>query len=132
MAISAAFPQSEIFGVKIVNGLPTEAVLNVENNEPAPVSVQLIGGGLWTPDFNDAQPSQLLRNLSTTVYKSEVPPGDQQPFVYKFTTELHPADLVLKLDAIVTDSKGAYYSVSAFEGNVSVVEKPISIFDPQM
>ena len=132
VAVTASFPQSEIFGVKIVNGLATEAVVTFDNNEAGPVAVQLMGGALWSPDFGDTQPSRILRNLSTMAYKSEIPPGGQEAVSYKFTTELHPADLVLKLAAILTDSQGAYYTVPAFEGNVSVVEKPTSIFDPQM
>ena len=33
VAVSVSFPQSEIFGVKVVNGHATEARLSVTNNE---------------------------------------------------------------------------------------------------
>ncbi|KAI9719884.1 MAG: hypothetical protein M1828_006014 [Chrysothrix sp. TS-e1954] len=107
-------------------------ILSFSNDEPESVGVQLIGGSLWTPEFGDQQSSQNIRNLSTTMYKAEIPAGESQSFNYNLKTELHPADLVLKLVAIVSDHAGAPYTLSAFDGPVSIVEAPISIFDPQI
>ena len=132
MAVSASFPQSEIFGVKLVNGLTTESILSFTNNEPAPITVVVIGGSLWSPDFGEQQPSKLLRNLTASPFKSTIPAGESETFSYRFATEMHPADLILKLAGIVTDEKNTFYTLHAFEGDVSVVEKPTSIFDPQM
>lgn len=90
--------------------------------------MQLVGGSLWSPAAPD-QTSVLIRNLTTTVYRAEIPAGGAESLSYKFTTEMHPADLVLKLAALVGDSEGAFHSLSAFDGPVSVVEPPTSIFD---
>ena len=61
-----------------------------------------------------------------------MPPGESETFEYEIKTEMHPADLTLKLGAVVSDSEGAFYTIGAFEGSVSVVERPMSVFDPQV
>nr|OQO15569.1 hypothetical protein B0A51_16469 [Rachicladosporium sp. CCFEE 5018] len=39
--ISTTFPDSEVFGVKLVNGHPTRAVLDISNQEPEPIKLAL-------------------------------------------------------------------------------------------
>ena len=97
-----------------------------------PVTLQLVGGSLWSPDFGDKSPSQLVRNLTTIGYREAVPAGESETFYYAIQMEMHPVDLVLKLGAVLSDEKNNFYSVPAFEGNVSVVEKPTSWLDPQV
>jgi len=125
--VRASFPQSEIFGVKLVNGHATQAVLSFENQEPEPIQVQFIGGQLWNTQF-----TQIVRNLTTTKYNVEIPAGSAETITYSFATELHPQDLTLHLIAVVNDHEENFYTVSAFNGTVSVVEAPMSIFDPQI
>ncbi|KAI9711808.1 MAG: hypothetical protein M1820_001953 [Bogoriella megaspora] len=131
VAVSASFPQSEIFGIKLVNGHPTQAVLSFENNEPGPVTVAFIGGSLWTPPMVTPDP-QLLRNLTTIRYMVEIPAGEKESLVYSFATEMHPQDLTLSLVAVIGDGEGSFYTLQAFNETVSVVEAPTSIFDPQI
>jgi hypothetical protein len=124
--VSASFPQSEIFGVKLVNGHATQAVVSINNNEAEPILVRLIGGALLAPESAD-----IVRNLTSVKYNVEIPSGHNQSLTYNFATELHPQDLTLYLSAIV--DRGQYaYQVPAFNGTVTVVEAPISLFDPQM
>lgn len=61
-----------------------------------------------------------------------MPAGESETFSYGIQMEMHPVDLVLKLGAVVTDDKSNFYSLAAFEGNVSIVEKPTSWLDPQV
>ena len=129
--VSAQFPSSEIFGIKLVNGHPTQALLSFTNEEPEPVSVSFIGGNLWTMPLG-GQTSQPIRNLSTTRYNVEIPAGQSDSLSYSFATELHPQDLKLNLAAVVTDSEGTHHTLQAFNETVSVVEADTSIFDPQM
>ena len=129
--MSTSFPQSEIFGIKLINGHPTTALLSFTNNEPEPVNVVFIGGSLWTDVFSDYG-SQILRNLTTTRYNVEIPAGASDSVSYSFTTELHPQDLKLNLAAVVTDHEGTPYTMQAFNETVGVVEPDTSIFDPQM
>lgn len=131
MHVSASFPSSEIFGIKLINGHPTQALLSFANDEPAPITVSFIGGSLWTPDI-DPQGSRIVRNLTTTRYNVETPAGQKESLSYSFATELHPQDLRLNLAAVLSDSAGAFYTIQAFNETVSIVEPDTSFFDPQM
>ncbi|KAJ5227312.1 uncharacterized protein N7469_007318 [Penicillium citrinum] len=124
----ASFPASEIFGVKLVNGRPTEALISVINDEPNPVTVNFLGGSLW----NLEEESKVVRNLTATRYGVEVPAGQKETIPYSFATEMHPQDLRLNIAAILSDSEGKFFTVQAFNGTVSVVEPETSIFDPQI
>ena len=132
--IKASFPQSEIFGVKLVNGHPTKAVLDVSNNEPGPVTVAIIGGSLLTPqDIPGAPaPAQVLRNLTAARYGLEIPSGEQSSVTYTFATDMHPQDVRLNIAAILQNSEGAVFTKMVFNETVTVVEAPFSIFDPQV
>ena len=131
MKVSVQFPSSEIFGIKLVNGHATQALLSFSNEEPEPVGVSFIGGNLWTmPPVG--QQSQAIRNLTTTRYNVEIPAGESESLSYSFATDLHPQDLKLNLAAVITNSEGTPYTVQAFNETVSVVEADTSIFDPQM
>ncbi|KAL4878869.1 hypothetical protein BJY04DRAFT_105940 [Aspergillus karnatakaensis] len=124
----AAFPASEIFGVKLVNGHPTQALVSFTNNEESAVTVNFIGGTLSTLD----EESKLVRNLTATRYSVEVPAGETESLSYSFATEMHPQDLRLSLASVISDNEGRFFTVYAYNGTVSVVEPETSIFDPQI
>lgn len=135
VSVSASFPQSEVFGVKLVNGHATQALLDFTNHEAEPVQVAVIGGALSTlqPLRLGAHPSTgIVRNLTNTRYDVEIPAGEKQTLPFTFTTDLHPQDLRLNLIAVVASQAGAVYQVQAFNETVSVVEAATSIFDPQV
>ncbi|MCJ1482448.1 hypothetical protein MMC06_002613 [Schaereria dolodes] len=129
--VSASFPSSEIFGVKLVNGHPTQALLSFTNEEPSPITVAFVGGSLISTGLG-AQSNQVARNLSSTRYNVEIPAGEEESLSYSFATELHPQDMRLALVAVITNVEGVYYTLSAFNGTVSVVEPDTSIFDIQI
>ncbi|KAF2239046.1 hypothetical protein EV356DRAFT_563702 [Viridothelium virens] len=131
VSVSASFPQSEIFGIKLVNGHPTQAVLSFENSEPTPITVAFIGGSLWTPTMSP-QGQQLVRNLTTIRYNVEIPAGEKETLTYSFATEMHPQDLTLSLVSVLGNNEGMFYTMQAFNETVSIVEAPTSIFDPQI
>ncbi|KAJ5123292.1 hypothetical protein N7448_009389 [Penicillium atrosanguineum] len=122
------FPTSEIFGVKLINGHPTQAVIDFINDEPNPVTVNFLGGSLW----NLEEESKVVRNLTATRYGIEIPAGSKESVSYSFATEMHPQDVRLSIAAILSDSEGKFSTVQAFNGTVSVVEPDTSIFDPQI
>jgi hypothetical protein len=130
MKISTSFPSSEIFGIKLINGHATQALLSITNDEPEAVNVNFIGGNLWSNVF--AGGPQIIRNLTTTRYNVEIPAGQTDSISYNFATDLHPQDLRLNLAAVISDSEGTPYTLQAFNETVSVVEADTSIFDPQM
>lgn len=94
VAVSVSFPQSEIFGVKLINGHATEARLSITNDEPTPVGVTIVGGSLIQ---QVAGQSQIVRNLTAQRYSIEIPAGAEETVPYTFSTELHPQDLRLQL-----------------------------------
>lgn len=127
MTVSASFPNSEIFGVKLVNGHPTNAILDFKNEEAEPVTIQFIGGSLLNPTTG-----QPVRNLTASQYNVHIGASSSASLTYSFQTEMHPQDLKLNLAAVVRDSKEAFYTLQAYNETVTIVEAPTSIFDPQM
>lgn len=128
ISVEASFPDAEIFGIKITNGQPYESVLSFVNEEPNPITVQFVGGSLWTLDETNPR---IVRNLTTNQYHVEIPPGEKQSLPYRFQTNLHPQDLRLNLAAVVS-WQTTFYTLQAFNGTVSVVDPDTSIFDPQL
>jgi len=128
VSVEASFPNAEIFGIKLVNGKPTEAILSFLNEEPDPVTIQFVGGSLWTLD---AQNPRIIRNLTTAQYAVEIPSGEKQTLPYRFQTNMHPQELRLNLAAVIS-STNTFYTLQAFNGTVSIVEPDASLFDPQI
>ena len=120
--------------MKLVNGHPTKAVLDVSNHEPAPVTVAVIGGSLLTTqDMPGApNPPQVLRNLTASRFNVAVPAGERASVTYTFATEMHPQDVTLNIAAVLQNAEGAVFTKMVYNETVSVVEAPISIFDPQV
>ena len=110
--ISASFPQSEIFGVKLVNGRATRAVLDVSNNEQVPITVLLVGGSLTTPIDTPGAPDPpvIVRNLTSQKYGVSIPAGEKETLTYSFATELHPQDLRLSLAAVFQNAESNVFT----------------------
>lgn len=136
VSASVYFPDSEL-GVKLVNGRATQARVTVVNDEDAPMRVRLVGGSLWPLDIVDIaageNSAKAVRNLTVVPLDTLVPAsGGNVTLPYGFGVDMMPRDLRLLLAAIVVDDEGAQYQIEAFNGTVSVVDAPISMFDPQM
>ncbi|MCJ1412490.1 hypothetical protein MMC19_006584 [Ptychographa xylographoides] len=131
--VSASFPSSEIFGIKLVNGHPTQALLSFTNDEPTPVNIAFVGGSLWAPDpATKGATSRIVRNVTSTRYNVQIPAGEKESVSYSFATELHPQDLRLQLAVVLTNELGTTFTLSAFNETVSVVEPDASLFDLQL
>ncbi|CRG83727.1 hypothetical protein PISL3812_01082 [Talaromyces islandicus] len=128
VSVQASFPASEIFGIKLVNGQESQALLTFSNEEEVPVTVNFVGGSLMSLD----EPSKAVRNLSTTTYGVEIAAGEKETLPYKITTEMHPQDLRLNLISVLNKNVTQFFTIQAFNGTVSVVEPETSIFDPQI
>ncbi|EMD87952.1 hypothetical protein COCC4DRAFT_173291 [Bipolaris maydis ATCC 48331] len=129
VAVSVSFPQSEIFGVKLVNGHATEARLSVTNNEPTPIGVSVVGGSLVS---EVAGKSQIVRNLTSKRYSIEIPAGAEETVPYSFTLDMHPQNLRLELITVLKGANNTVFTIPAYNETVSVVEAPNSFFDPQI
>lgn len=127
--VSAVFPDAEIFGIKIVNGKPSNVQISVNNHETEPVAVQFVGGSLWTPDFD--QSPRIVRNLTSKQYGIQIPAGESETLPYSFQTNMHPQELRLNLAAVIAKGN-TFFTQQAFNGTVQIVDPNSSIFDPQM
>jgi hypothetical protein len=133
--LSASFPDSDIFGVKLVNGHPTKALVTLANRDSAPVTLAFLTGALHSTKVlpADAPAYQgILRNLSTTQYNLEVPAGETKEIPYSFSLDMQPQDVQLNLIAVVTNSQGTIFSLQVHNGTAAIVEPPTSFLDPQM
>jgi len=76
-----------------------------------------------------------MRNLTATQYNIEIPAGEKETIQYSFVNEMHPQDVRLSLMAVLVAGeaeKQAIYTMQVYNETVSVVEAPMSFFDPQM
>ncbi|KAI0398257.1 hypothetical protein F5Y17DRAFT_147904 [Xylariaceae sp. FL0594] len=132
--IVATFPEADIFGVKLVNGRPTKAVIDVTNNEAEPIQVAFIGGQLMPPQelSPDVAPySAIIRNLTAVPYQAVIPPGEKQSLPFSFVLDMQPQDVRLHLVGVVM-KENKIFSIGVHDELVSIVEAPTSFFDPQI
>jgi len=73
-----------------------------------------------------------LRNLTTSRYGVSIPAGERESLTYAFATEMHPQELTLSIAAVLQGASGDVYTKQVYNETVSVVEAPMSFFDPQM
>ncbi|KAI5359164.1 Putative translocon-associated protein (TRAP), alpha subunit [Septoria linicola] len=133
VTFNVQFPDAEIFGVKLVNGRPTRTLITVTNNEAEEVNVLAAVGGLYSP-LNTAgapDPPQSVRNFTAAKYGKTIAPKSAETFTYAYQTVMQPQDLLLELKTVVSRGQNVFTS-SVFRENVSVVEAPTSLLDPQI
>ncbi|KAI1395398.1 hypothetical protein F4819DRAFT_478548 [Hypoxylon fuscum] len=134
--IVATFPDADdIFGVKLVNGRPTKAVIDVTNNEAEPILFAFLGGQLLNPkDLGDKEnpTAAVVRNLTTVRYEASIPAGEKASLPYSFVLDMQPQDVRLQLVGVVSNAANQIYQVGVYDQTVSIVEAPTSILDPQI
>lgn len=132
---AVSFPEADILGVKIINGHPTKAVIDVTNNEEGYISVEFVTGVLATLKELPEGASPLdgiVRNLTTMSYGAKVAPGEKTSLPYSFAVDMMPQDVEARLLAVVSNSEGHIFQLEAGSSKASVVDPPVSILDPQM
>lgn len=130
------FPDADaVLGIKLLNNRPINALIEVDNHEPASIQVAFVAGSLSTTKELPADaPSyqSILHNLTAVQYSVDVEAGEKKSLTFPFALDMHPQDVNLKLVAVVMDTKGNIFQVPALEDRASVVDPPVSFFDPQM
>lgn len=133
--IRTTFPDSDILGVKLVNGRPTTALIEVTNKEDDAIQVIFANGALWTTkDLPEGAPAYqgIVRNLTAVQYSLQIEAGETKSIPYSFALDMNPQDVRLRLLAVFTNEKGDIFQVPAYDGETSIVEAPTSFLDPQM
>jgi hypothetical protein len=130
-----SFPDDQdVLGLKLVNARATKATVSVTNHEESPIIVSFIGGVLQALDPNPEAPAYeaIVRNLTSVRYDALVEPGESKELPYSFAQDMMPRDVRLLLVAVVKGADGSLFQISAHNGTASIVDAPISFFDPQI
>ncbi|KAM0324180.1 hypothetical protein ACHAQA_008373 [Verticillium albo-atrum] len=133
--VEATFPDADIFGVKLVNGRPTKAVVEITNNEDAPIQVAFVAGSLSRAQelaTGTPQTDVIVRNLTAVRYDLTIEPKEKKAVPYSFALDMQPQDVKLQLVAVVSNAKGDIFQLPAYNAPATVVEAPTSILDPQI
>lgn len=121
--------------MKLVNGRPTKALVEITNNEPNAIQVVFVGGALSSTKERPAGSpiwEGIVRNLTSTQYNLEIEAGEKKEVAYAFVQDMQPQDVLLNLVVVATDAAGGIYSLQAANQTAAIVEPPTSFFDPQM
>ena len=105
------------------------------NHEEGYISVEFITGVLATlkqlpPDSPPM--AAIVKNLTAMSYGAKVAPGEKVSLPYSFALDMFPQDVELRILAVVSNSEGAIFQIHVGNNTASIVDPPVSIFDPQM
>ncbi|KID98268.1 signal sequence receptor alpha chain, partial [Metarhizium majus ARSEF 297] len=133
--VKTTFPDSDILGVRLINGRPTKALVEITNKEDAPIQISVLAGVLATaktlPEGTPAYQG-IIRNLTVVQYNHAIEAGETKSFTYSFALDMQPQDVKLQIAAVITNANGDMYQVQAHDGLAAIVEAPTSFLDPQI
>ncbi|OAQ63513.1 signal sequence receptor alpha chain [Pochonia chlamydosporia 170] len=133
--VKTTFPDADILGVRLINGRPTKALVEITNKEDSPIQIAFLAGVLATtqtlPEGTPAYQG-IIRNLTAVQYNHAIEAGETKSFPYSFVVDMQPQDVRLQLAAVLTSAKGDLYQVEAHDGVAGIVEAPTSFLDPQI
>ncbi|KAK2590923.1 hypothetical protein QQS21_011384 [Conoideocrella luteorostrata] len=133
--LKTTFHDADLLGVRLINGRPTKTLVEITNNEDAPIQIAFLAGLLaTTKEVPEGTPTYqtIIRNLTAVQYNHAIEAGETKSFPYSFSLDMQPQDVRLQLAAVITNAKGHLHQVQAHNGLATVVEAPTSFLDPQI
>ncbi|KAG5949436.1 hypothetical protein E4U53_005886 [Claviceps sorghi] len=134
-SVKTTFLDADALGIRLVNGRPTRALVNITNNEDSSIRVAFVAGSVADPkELPEDAPAyrSILYNLTAVRYNHDVAPGETASLEYAFALDMQPQDVKLKLAAVVSGGGTVFHQVLAHEGMATIVEAPTSFLDPQI
>lgn len=127
-APAEAAPEGSATGpVIIVNGIPKRLNVAIVNNEQDTIGVNFLGGSLWDP-VTGAN----VRNLTQNALDLNIEKGQRLEIPYVILVDMHPKELLLKVQMVLRAPDQKLVTGTAYNSNVSIVEQPMSLLDPQL
>lgn len=113
--------------LRLLNGPPTPLTVSLTNNEAYPVTINLVGATLWTPDTTTN-----LKNFTSRKIGKKVKPAEKYEVHYALHTDLKEQEALLNVALVVTTDKGEVVTVTAWNETVVIREEIVSLLDPQV
>lgn len=122
----------------VKNGQANTVVFSITNppKEDRLLTLQSVTGAFLNPKKNDGQRGRVLRNMTTTAFKSRPlrsVGGRPVQIPFDFVPEFKPQELSVEFSLLVNDEQtGKKHRIHAYRGNVQVIEPPKNWFDLQL
>ncbi len=136
LGIVTTFPNNPHSIVK--NGQANTVVFSITNppKEDRLLTLQSVTGAFLNPKKTDGQRGRVLRNMTTTTFKSRplrTVGGRPVQIPFDFVPEFKPQELSVEFSLLVNDEQtGKKHRIPAYRGAVQVVEPPKNWFDLQL
>lgn len=133
--VKTIFPDADILDVRLVNGRPTKALVEVTNHEKNPITIAFVAGALVTTQVlpEDSSASQaIIRNITAVQYNLDIETGESKTLPFSFVLDMQPQLIRLQLIAVLTNAGGNPFQLLAHNSTALIVEAPTSFFDPQI
>lgn len=122
----------------VKNGQANTVVFSITNplKEDRLLTLQSVTGAFLNPKKTDGQRGRVLRNMTTSAFKSRPlrsVGGRPVQIPYNFVPEFKPQELSVEFSLLVNDEQtGKKHRIHAYRGQVQVVEPPKNWFDLQL
>lgn len=134
--MTTTFPSNPLSLVK--NGQANRVVFQIQNppSQDRVLSLTGITGAWLNPKKEDGQRGRVLRNMTTTPYKSlklRTLSGRPLEVPFDFYPEFKPQSLGVEFRLLISDGQTSRkYNIPAYTGTVTVIEPPKNWLDPQL
>lgn len=120
------------------NGQANTVVFSITNplKEDRLLTLQSVTGAFLNPKKTDGQRGRVLRNMTTSAFKSRPlrsVGGRPVQIPYNFVPEFKPQELSVEFSLLINDEQtGKKHRIHAYRGQVQVIEPPKNWFDLQL